>query len=151
MRFQASASACEFYNNDYNNFPDYYVDFLKNYFIAQIDAFEHGELVSGGVIDYCYSCYHYSTTTPATITTPTTTTATTTTTTSASTATTPATTLASIATLLLLLQGAGWMMWTMKTEDHCAPEWDFMLLLDIGVVPENLCERQRYCTFSDGA
>ena len=43
--FKASESACAWYNGDYQNFPDYYIDFLKQYFIAQIDAFEYGEMV----------------------------------------------------------------------------------------------------------
>ena len=42
---KASESACAWYNGDYQNFPDYYIDFLKQYFIAQIDAFEYGEMV----------------------------------------------------------------------------------------------------------
>jgi len=85
----ASESACAWYNGDYQNFPDYYIDFLKQYFIAQIDAFEYGEM------------------------------------------------------------GAGWMMWTMKTEDGCAPEWDFLLLLQLGVIPPNLCERETFCNFTE--
>jgi hypothetical protein len=44
-------------------------------------------------------------------------------------------------------QGAGWMMWTLKTEDSCAPEWDFLLLLQIGVIPADLCARETVCTF----
>ena len=46
-------------------------------------------------------------------------------------------------------QGAGWMMWTMKTEDQCAPEWDFIMLLEKGVIPANLCERETYCSFTE--
>ena len=46
-------------------------------------------------------------------------------------------------------QGAGWMMWTMKTEDQCAPEWDFIMLLEKGVIPVNLCERETYCSFTE--
>jgi len=83
----ASEAACAFYNNDHENFPDYYLEFLRQYFTAQIDAYEYGE------------------------------------------------------------KGAGWMMWTMKTEDNCAPEWDFLLLLKLGVVPSNLCERETFCDF----
>jgi len=41
--------------------------------------------------------------------------------------------------------GVGWFMWTMKTEDHCAPEWDFIFLLDNGIIPEDLCTRPTYC------
>ena len=40
------------------------------------------------------------------------------------------------------------MMWTMKTEDGCAPEWDFLLLLQLGVIPPNLCERETFCNFT---
>jgi hypothetical protein len=27
------------------NYPDYYITFLKQYFLAQIDAYEHGDKV----------------------------------------------------------------------------------------------------------
>jgi len=85
----ASESACAYYNSNWDSFPDEYIDFLRSYFIAQIDAFEYGD------------------------------------------------------------KGAGWMMWTMKTEDQCAPEWDFIMLLEKGVIPANLCERETYCSFTE--
>ena len=43
--------------------------------------------------------------------------------------------------------GAGWFMWTLKTERHCAPEWDFLFLLQQGVIPPDLCSRRSVCTF----
>merc|ERR1711915_154368 len=43
--------------------------------------------------------------------------------------------------------GAGWFMWTMKTENNCAPEWDFLFLLENQVIPSNLCERETFCSF----
>ena len=43
---QASESACAYYNSNYDSFPDEYVDFLRSYFIAQIDAFEFGDKVT---------------------------------------------------------------------------------------------------------
>ena len=43
--------------------------------------------------------------------------------------------------------GAGWFMWTMKTENNCAPEWDFIFLLEKGIIPANLCQRETYCDF----
>ena len=49
--------------------------------------------------------------------------------------------------LKILSQGIGWFFWTAKTEENCAPEWDFLFLLEQGIAPANLCERQRYCNF----
>lgn len=42
--------------------------------------------------------------------------------------------------------GAGWTMWTMKTEEHCAPEWDFLFLLEQGILPQDLCNRPTFCS-----
>jgi len=41
--------------------------------------------------------------------------------------------------------GAGWFFWTMKTEEHCAPEWDFIFLLDNGIIPGDLCNKGHVC------
>ena len=38
--------------------------------------------------------------------------------------------------LTLLNAGAGWFLWTMKTEDNAAPEWDFLFLVEQGVIPQ---------------
>ena len=43
---QASESACAYYNGNFDSYPAEYVDFLRSYFIAQIDAFEYGDKVS---------------------------------------------------------------------------------------------------------
>ena len=43
--------------------------------------------------------------------------------------------------------GAGWFFWTAKTEDNCAPEWDFLFLVENGIAPQNLCERHTFCQF----
>jgi len=43
--------------------------------------------------------------------------------------------------------GAGWFFWTMKTEGNCAPEWDFIFLLEHGIIPEDLCSRNTFCEF----
>ena len=43
---QASESACAYYNGNFDSYPDDYIDFLRSYFIAQIDAFEYGDKVS---------------------------------------------------------------------------------------------------------
>jgi len=40
---------------------------------------------------------------------------------------------------------AGWVFWTAKTEDHCAPEWDYLFLLENGIVPADLCNRDTVC------
>merc|ERR1712168_449170 len=85
----ASEELCSYYNNDWVTYDQDYKDFLRRYFIAQVDAFEEGEM------------------------------------------------------------GAGWFMWTMKTEGNCAPEWDFIFLLEQGVIPENLCERESVCQFNN--
>ena len=37
-------------------------------------------------------------------------------------------------------KGVGWFFWTAKSENNCAPEWDFIYLLDSGIIPANLCE-----------
>ena len=44
-------------------------------------------------------------------------------------------------------QGIGWFFWTAKTEENCAPEWDFLFLLEQGIAPADLCQRDRYCSF----
>jgi len=82
---QSSDKTCEYYNSDFSTFAPEYKQFLKDYFLAQIDSFESGP------------------------------------------------------------NGIGWTMWTMKTEDSCAPEWDFLFLLEHGILPSNLCDRDSYC------
>ena len=42
-------------------------------------------------------------------------------------------------------RGDGFFFWTGKTEESCAPEWDYLFLLRNGVAPENLCERDHIC------
>ena len=44
--YQASESACAYYNSNFDSYPGEYIDFLKSYFIAQIDAFEYGDKVT---------------------------------------------------------------------------------------------------------
>jgi len=75
-------SLCEYYNSDFSTYAPDYKDFLKKFFLAQIDSFE---------------------------------------------------------------AGAGWFFWTGKTEENCAPEWDYLFLLENGIVPEDLCSRDTYC------
>ncbi len=41
--------------------------------------------------------------------------------------------------------GNGYFYWTAKTENNCAPEWDYLFLLENGIAPANLCERETYC------
>lgn len=78
----ALPSTCEFYNGDFENYPDYQKDFMRDYMAAQMDAGEAGD---------------------------------------------------------------GWFFWTAKTENNCAPEWDYLFLVQNGIAPQNLCERPRYC------
>jgi len=75
-------SLCEYYNNDWSTYPEEYKDFLRKFFLAQIDGFE---------------------------------------------------------------QGAGWIFWTGKTENNSSPEWDYLFLLQQGVMPADLCSRDTYC------
>ena len=42
--------------------------------------------------------------------------------------------------------GLGWFFWTAKTENHSAPEWDYLFLLKNGIAPPNLCETPKFCT-----
>jgi aryl-phospho-beta-D-glucosidase BglC (GH1 family) len=42
--------------------------------------------------------------------------------------------------------GSGWFFWTAKTENNCAPEWDYIFLLDNGIAPADLCTRTTYCS-----
>jgi len=75
-------SLCEFYNNDFSTYIDEYKSFMKDFFLAQIDAYE---------------------------------------------------------------RGAGWIFWTGKTENNSSPEWDYLFLLQQGIMPADLCSRDTYC------
>lgn len=41
--------------------------------------------------------------------------------------------------------GSGWFFWTAKTENHCAPEWDYLFLLKNDIAPKNLCQKMNLC------
>lgn len=41
---------------------------------------------------------------------------------------------------------AGWFFWTAKTENHSAPEWDYLYLLEKGIAPKNLCAKENLCS-----
>ena len=41
---------------------------------------------------------------------------------------------------------AGWFFWTAKTENHSAPEWDYLFLLKNGIAPSTLCQKPNLCT-----
>ena len=77
-----NSDTCNFYNGNITEFNLEYKDFLKQYFLAQIDGFESGS------------------------------------------------------------RGKGWYFWTAKTENNSAAEWDFLLLIKEGILPNNLCARQ---------
>ena len=47
--------------------------------------------------------------------------------------------------VMMYFLAAGWVFWTAKTEDHCAPEWDYLFLLENGLVPADLCNRDTIC------
>jgi len=36
-------------------------------------------------------------------------------------------------------KGVGWFFWTGKTENNCAPEWDYLYLLEKGIISKSLC------------
>ena len=36
-------------------------------------------------------------------------------------------------------KGVGWFFWTGKTENNCAPEWDYLYLLEKEIIPRNIC------------
>ena len=40
-------SACSYYNSDFTTYSQEYKDFLKKYFLAQIDGFEYGKNGAG--------------------------------------------------------------------------------------------------------
>lgn len=44
-------------------------------------------------------------------------------------------------------RGKGWYFWTAKTENNCAPEWDFLFLVQNGIVPSDLCNRPNFCFY----
>ena len=77
-----NSDTCNFYNGNITEFNLEYKNFLKQYFLAQIDGFESGP------------------------------------------------------------RGKGWYFWTAKTENNSAAEWDFLLLIKEGILPNNLCARQ---------
>ena len=83
----ASPETCAYYNDDWTTYPDDYKEFLKNYFLAQIDGYEKRP------------------------------------------------------------NGRGWYFWTGKTENNCGPEWDFIFLIQQGVIPQDLCTRPTYCNY----
>ena len=78
-------STCEYYDSDFDNFPPEYISFLRDFMLAQMDAYEQA--------------------------------------------------------------WDGWYFWTAKTEDNCAPEWDYLFLARNGIAPLNLCNRPTYCQF----
>ena len=41
---------------------------------------------------------------------------------------------------------SGWFFWTAKTEDHSAPEWDYLFLIKNGIAPKRLCKTPNYCS-----
>ena len=44
---------------------------------------------------------------------------------------------------------AGWFFWTAKTENHSAPEWDYLFLLKQGIAPQDLCSKPSLCQRKD--
>ena len=44
--------------------------------------------------------------------------------------------------------GLGWYFWTGKTENNCGPEWDFIFLIQNGIIPDDLCNRPVFCNYT---
>ena len=85
MNLDASESTCAYYNDNWETYPDDYKEFLKHYFLAQIDGYEKGD------------------------------------------------------------NGRGWFFWTGKTLNNCAPEWDFLFLVENSILPLDLCAKTNFC------
>ena len=41
--------------------------------------------------------------------------------------------------------GIGWFFWTGKTLDNCAPEWDFLFLIENDIISSDLCIKTNVC------
>ena len=41
--------------------------------------------------------------------------------------------------------GIGWFFWTGKTLNNCAPEWDFLFLVENSIIPLDLCTKTKFC------
>ena len=41
--------------------------------------------------------------------------------------------------------GIGWFFWTGKTLNNCAPEWDFLFLVENSILPLDLCAKTNFC------
>jgi glucan 1,3-beta-glucosidase len=44
-------------------------------------------------------------------------------------------------------QGRGWFFWNFKTEGHGAPQWDFLLGLQEGLIPPHVAQRTHSCRY----
>lgn len=42
-------------------------------------------------------------------------------------------------------EAKGWFFWTGKTLDNCAPEWDFLFLIENNIISSDLCSRTNFC------
>ena len=45
-------AACQYYNSDFTTFSQEYKDFLKKFFLAQIDSYEYGNTGMDGMYIY---------------------------------------------------------------------------------------------------
>jgi len=49
-------------------------------------------------------------------------------------------------------KGNGWFFWSAKIEnDYSYGEWNYLSLLDRGVAPANLCQRETFCIFKENS
>jgi len=46
-------------------------------------------------------------------------------------------------------KGYGWYFWNAKIAGDHHQEWNYLYLLDHGVAPSNLCERETFCIFKE--
>ena len=80
----ATEETCKYYDSNFSNYTDEYKDFLRKYFLSQIEPYQN----YGGI---------------------------------------------------------GWFFWTGKTLNNCAPEWDFLFLVENSILPLDLCEKTNFC------
>ena len=42
-------------------------------------------------------------------------------------------------------EAIGWFFWTGKTLNNCAPEWDFLFLVENNIIDSDLCRKTKFC------
>ena len=52
-------AACQYYNSDFTTYSQEYKDYLKKFFLAQIDSYEYGNTGAGWYV-YLFGAIWYS-------------------------------------------------------------------------------------------